>query len=425
MLTDSNSQNTVAFRFLRWYTEEVMKKMLTIILILALLTIMSSCGSTVSPLSGENGTVVFGRDSRTSDADDLPEEGTDSLSSVVSDIDLSSVSEEAAYYMMLPVLLPESSDNFSTLLAIQSLLFCSGHTQSNTAAMLTNAGFTILAQEHFDKDDLSAEHTCAYTIAKKDVIYRGGTRTLLIAAIRGTNGGEWYSNFDFAPSGTDDAVFSENFLFAAEDVFLNLSKIAENEENPLFLICGHSRGAACANLLGVLINTVYGEENTFVYTFATPATYRGSDELPDCNIFNILNPCDIVPRLPLESWGFNRAGRDIILNGDETVIARLDSAISTLSNISPSISSYYNDRHSLTAPGLSDDGLTSFEVFLAVGNYLAGSTDQSFTSSITAINEESDYYPLLVLFDEAQYGSSDLLTQHLPTTYLQLISYLN
>ena len=33
------------------------------------------------------------------------------------------------------------------------------------------------------------------------------------------------------------------------------------------------------------------------------------------NIFNILNPSDMVPRLPLASWGYSRYGRDLWLPG--------------------------------------------------------------------------------------------------------------
>ena len=79
--------------------------------------------------------------------------------------------------------------------------------------------------------------------------------------IRGTNDGEWYSNFDFAPSHSADAVFAENFLFAAQNVFLSLDEILKGEENPLLLVAGHSRGAACANLLGVLLDAAYDPAN--------------------------------------------------------------------------------------------------------------------------------------------------------------------
>ena len=58
-------------------------------------------------------------------------------------------------------------------------------------------------------------------------------------------------------------------------------------------------------------------ESIYCYTFATPGVTpsgNASDPLYG-NIFNILNPSDMVPRLPLESWGYERYGHDLWLPG--------------------------------------------------------------------------------------------------------------
>ena len=55
----------------------------------------------------------------------------------------------------------------------------------------------------------------------------------------------------------------------------------------------------------------------YCYTFATPEVTTfdtAHDSLYD-NIFNIMNPSDMVPRLPLASWGYERYGHDLWLPG--------------------------------------------------------------------------------------------------------------
>ena len=78
---------------------------------------------------------------------------------------------------------------------------------------------------------------------------------------------------------------------------------------------GHSRAAAVANVLGAyLINE--GKE-PFVYTFACPNTTTASDADNYKGIFNVVNGDDLIPKLPLASWGFCRYGTDRLLTVSE------------------------------------------------------------------------------------------------------------
>ena len=104
--------------------------------------------------------------------------------------------------------LPADNRQFEIGFARQVLSLCSGHTAENERKLLENAGFEVLVQNNFDKAADDPAHTCAYTIGAKTVEYNGAERTLLLVAIRGTNAGEWYSNFDIAESQSDDAVFA-------------------------------------------------------------------------------------------------------------------------------------------------------------------------------------------------------------------------
>ena len=403
--------------------------------------LLISCGGP-APASEENGhaVTIFGRDSDAPDKEAAPEEEEGEPADTLDELDLNMdfADGSLAYFLALP----EDSAQSSLTLAMQSLLLCSGYTAEKTAELLGEAGFEVLVQRNYDKEPQAADHTCAYTLARKTVLYHGEARTLLLAAIRGTNGGEWYSNFDPIPSRQADAVFSENFLFAAEDVFLTLHELAEAEDSPLFLLCGHSRGAACANLLGLLVNAYYGSANAFVYTFATPATVfsdavEQADGLADENIFNYLNPCDLVPLMPPEGWGCSHAGTDIVLPLPDGMEEPYAEVMETLLSISPTAEAYYTERHSLTNAGLSEEGLTAHEVFLMVGRAMADASfvdeyaDEKEETAETVdisglIAEESDLYPLVELAEKAAANGWEkgigILRQHLPNTYAALLT---
>ncbi len=350
----------------------------------------------------------------------------------------------------ISLMLPAVTTEYTPSLAVGALTLCSGHTAEKTAALLSGAGFDIVAQHGYDKAAADPSHTCAWTLASREIIYGGAPRTLFAVVVRGTEGGEWYSNFDFAPSHSDDATFAENFLFAAEDVLAGitgpLTLAAQSGKAPLVLVCGHSRGAACANLLGMLLNTTLGRDSVMTYTFATPATFRGEDCGVDCsNIFNHINPADIVTEVPLAAWGYRRLGVDITLTNDAADISRVADTVGVLRKTAPTISQYYTERHSLTSAGTSGDGLTAFEFMLAAvaaaqksGNVAGSGTSGAnasgngtsgigtSSSMLDAVSSDSDFAPLVELLRDAMSENGALaaeaVRQHLPTTYLELLS---
>ena len=425
-----------------------MKKLLCLLLSAFLLLSVSACREAPAPQSNDSNTMIAGRDpAPTAEADaDAPEESS------VSAPDLSGLTAASfdpgigrqAYYLMLP----DSSDERSDLLAMQSLLLCSGHTADATRGIFETAGFEVVKQQNFGKDPDDPAHTCAWTLAKRELSYQGEMRTLFAIAVRGTNAGEWYSNFDFAPSHDDNTMYAENFLACAQEVLMSVQTELKSAEQPLILVCGHSRGAACANLIGLLLDETAGSpDDVFVYTFATPTTLRGEAlQKSYPNIFNHINPCDMVPLVPLTGWGYGRAGTDIILPADPAQAAKLSDGFRTMLDISPTISSYYNDRHSLTGPGLSDKGMTTFEVMnlltrsllQADNGMLSGTPGSSSAGSAgsaeampemsmeSMVSPESDLYPLFhILSQGMENGGAEtmrLLMQHMPAVYFSLLT---
>lgn len=102
-----------------------------------------------------------------------------------------------------------------------------------------------------------------------------------------------------------------------------------NISNPIFLVTGHSLGAAVANLVAEHLNSCKdtnhcpgsrAEKDIYAYTFATPKTENDITKYnnkKNQNIFNILNNNDIVTFVPTNfskpNWsdnGWTRYGRD-------------------------------------------------------------------------------------------------------------------
>ena len=191
--------------------------------------------------------------------------------------------------------------------------------------------------------------TTAYAIASKEITSRetGEKKLLVVVAIRGSYGTEWLSNLRMSVStgilksfsyGTQDHEgFSQAALDISNATYDYIATIlAEkypdlNLGNVALLMCGHSRGGATANICASyldetadavsdsVLSNVAGSNilanNLYCYTFATPAVTVAEDCHGSLygNIFNILNPNDIVPRIPLATWGYARYGTDLWL----------------------------------------------------------------------------------------------------------------
>lgn len=316
--------------------------------------------------------------------------------------------------------IPHESDAFSMETAFSVLPLAGPQTAGDARTLFEDMGFEVLRQENYGKPVSDHSHTSAYTVAVGEAEVRGETRPLVVISIRGTADGEWYSNFDFAGETGEDCRYAENFMAAAQSIFDAAKPDIEQYENPVVLATGYSRGAACANLLGVLLDEEYGPEDVYVYTFATPNTVRTADAA-HTNIFNLVNMNDAVTRMPLPAWGFCRAGVDIELRDPDNVNAEMHEMFLALLGVCPDIASYYGDRHSLTAPGLSDDGITFFELFQAVADAFTNGapspeTQALFQRIMTSQNDMTGFFSLFM-------GTSDasFFDQHRPTVYVELM----
>lgn len=339
---------------------------------------------------------------------------------------------------------------YNNELAIKLMHLCADDkSKEGTAARMQEAGLEVLVQKNYDKNKTDASHTSPYTLGY-GLINMGGTKkTVYVIAIAPTNNGEWLSNFDFAPSHSEDVQFAENFYMAAVDAFNNTKAKVLADPDALLVICGYSRGGSVANLLGYLYNEERNTALNYVYTYAAGLTvHKKADESDTVggywdNIFNIVNSADAICEMPFAEHGFYRKGNDVVLQGGSTADS-WKSLKKDLLKISPTITSYYGDKHNLKAAGLSDDGMTLFDLLYSLIRDVidAGVTEFSTDSFnqlkntptvklILTIDKKSDLYPVRALVEPltkdmftagmAALRYYPIVTAHEASTYLSLL----
>ena len=166
-------------------------------------------------------------------------------------------------------------------------------------------GFTHIAKFSYEKG--YEEDKVGVVMASKNV----GGQTLVFVVARGTQGREWYSNFDvgFEP---EHKGFSGCADFLMQKVRLYLTNYAIDVDHVRFLITGYSRGAAAANILSKRLTDEFGREKVQAYTFAAPNTTTMNNSEAYSGIFNIIKPDDVFTSIPFARWGYHRYGTDIV-----------------------------------------------------------------------------------------------------------------
>ena len=177
----------------------------------------------------------------------------------------------------------------------------------------------------YDESLSSAEHNVAYSISKKITTVDEEQTTLIFVVLRGGGyGAEWASNFDVGISGDYSKGFDEASKIVYDHVTQYINNLSSDQsKNIKVLITGYSRSAAVANLTAARLNE-WAMNNSrlqpldiFAYTFATPnsvlesCVYKKLDKYGSIfynNIHNIVNPADVVSRVPLSQWGFTKFG---------------------------------------------------------------------------------------------------------------------
>ena len=150
------------------------------------------------------------------------------------------------------------------------------------------------------------EYGIAFGMAHKKI----GDATLIALAFRGENyGKEWVSNFHIGTEGDH-----YGFSLAADQAEEEIAQYLEREGvtgKLSFWVTGYSRAAAVANLTAArLIDSAYAPKGVYAYCFEPPAATVD----PNCgaeryaSIFSLLDPNDLVTRVPPSTFGFSLYG---------------------------------------------------------------------------------------------------------------------
>lgn len=161
----------------------------------------------------------------------------------------------------------------------------------------------------------------AYAFARKGLAAADGRAAgdVVFVGVRGTYGSEWLSNFNCALGPDAGEEDHRGFALAADEARSALDAYLErcglDPRATRVLLCGHSRGGAVANLLAADLIDEGLLADVRAYTFAAPNTTRAPERAEEAyaGIFNVANPADVVPSLPLAAWGFGAYGTTVEL----------------------------------------------------------------------------------------------------------------
>lgn len=174
----------------------------------------------------------------------------------------------------------------------------------------------------FEVDTYTDDDISELAIGHHKVSWNGQIKTVVGIFIRGTDSSisEWSSNFDMGPSTNAVSPYHKGFRVTEQRLLNFVDRYLETElpgvDHLCFWLSGHSRGAALANLMaGDMVDR--GEE-TFAYTFATPASYCGASSTSSkyAGLYNICNSGDLVPNVPLAYWNFRHFGKTLYADMD-------------------------------------------------------------------------------------------------------------
>ena len=182
----------------------------------------------------------------------------------------------------------------------------------------------------------TAFDTIGVAVAKKQIEVNGKQYTLVGVAVR--SGGyfnEWANNVWLGTGDNSDSMHEGWYNAALKvDAFVTDYILKNNITGDIKLwASGFSRGGATVNLFaGLLDNLIDGNKpylgnnvnlklsDVYAYTFEAPqgaSIYSKHVKAPGdaiyCNIWNIVEPNDLVPKVAMSGWGFTRFGTDVFI----------------------------------------------------------------------------------------------------------------
>lgn len=162
-------------------------------------------------------------------------------------------------------------------------------------------GFDKDQFDFYDYDGEFNPYKSGHTIGLRKSQYNDDY--ICLVAVRGTVGSligsDWIGNFSIATTSDDKHV---GFAYPANYIYSDIKNLLEEKNisgNVKYVVTGHSRGAAVANLLSVqLMENGVSSSNVYNYNFACPDVACKDSFTNYSNIFNLCNREDPVPFIP-------------------------------------------------------------------------------------------------------------------------------
>lgn len=306
---------------------------------------------------------------------------------------------------------------------------CTIKPNSNISDAYRKAGFIEPQYYNYDKPLSDCSDKAAFSIAQKNISLNEKNTILVAVVIRGNGyGAEWASNYHIG-----DEKYHIGFNTAAEEVYSSvikyISKFIEKKSIKIW-ITGYSRGAAIANLTAEKFdrNNEILTNNIFAYTFAAPLCSKdtlGKDNPVYENIFNIINPIDIVTNVPMSDWGYYRYGKNLVL---PMLVSGIGFAKE--SKLKSAVKSKYNKINSLLPFSTNDKYIAEIEkIKYSILNQAENATEyseklqQDICSEIAETDDDISAVMIMLqkIASNANYSVNeyaDIFSIHYPELYL-------
>ena len=243
--------------------------------------------------------------------------------------------------------------------AVDSDIYWGENNDVNRQAYLENAytdlGFEERDYINYDRSLNDNSSHVALGLAKKTININGESHTLISVVLRGGGyGAEWSDNFNIGDNSTG---YHEGFYESSKKVvaYINyyIARLIQSGQivgDIKLWITGYSRSAAIANLTTAELDKQFEKsnlvklENVYTYGFATPqgvitknnSDFNETNKKKFNNIFNIINPSDIVPTV-----AFSESGWDFGRYGIDKVFPRFLPNTQSLQQYLPKVKDYY------------------------------------------------------------------------------------
>ena len=274
---------------------------------------------------------------------------------------------------------------------------------------------TAIGFDSFDCNEdyrkITGFNTIGIGVAKKTMSVGDKEYTLIAMAPR--SGGYYYewSNNVWIGTGKDSDSMHEGWYNAANKAVAFVKQYIQDKEisgDVKIWTAGFSRGGATCNIFSALVDNsidqgthILGDsislknEDVYTYTFESPqganinsTTVKPPKDEIYSNIWNIIEPNDLVPKVAMSGWGFTRFGTDVFITTQFFDAWNFEENRNILSCFYGMDSIKSSDK--LEMWGV--PGGAELSVYLSIANLAVHLLSPSFVFSITTVGAAANLY---------------------------------